>query len=133
LPVRVRTADQPGGGAHVEEPRQVGIGLDGQLRAQRGDAGDDAQPLQKFALVLGVLGHDAGDVSEHLLHEGPCLDRLRCPGAVIVRHSETTIRMDVVSKEDSRDSLSVRKCKATRDRIAACRGARRTPVACKLG
>ncbi len=49
--VGVGATDHPRGGAHVEEPRPLRIGLDGQLRAQAGDLGDDPQTVEQFAFI----------------------------------------------------------------------------------
>jgi len=80
--------------------RALGIGFDAQLRTQCCDPGDDAEPFQQFAFVLGVGSDDAGDVADHLLHESPCLGRLGGLGGVI-RHDETTISTERAAWRDS--------------------------------
>ena len=87
--VGVGAADHPGGGAHVEEPRPFRVGLDGQLRTQRGHPGDDAQALEQFAFVQRVVGHRLGDVGQYLLDEPPGFERFRRPIVANLLHGET--------------------------------------------
>jgi hypothetical protein len=87
--VGVGAADQPGGGAHVEEARPFRVGLDRQLGAQAGHFGDDAQALQQFALVEGVVGHHLRHVGQHLLDEPPGFERFRTPIVANRLHGET--------------------------------------------
>lgn len=117
--VGVRAADHPAVDARVEESGLLRVSLDGDLCAQGGGLGQDAETFQQFALAGRILDHRLGEVGQHLLDEPPGFQARRCPVVafgVYVRHS---LGMDVVSQANAGESVTVRKQRATKARIAS--------------
>lgn len=84
LAVGIRAGDLTHRRRHREEPRHVGVDIQGELAAQGQHPGQHPVPLEAFPVVAGIVADDLTEVVEH--------GQERVPGSV----AERGVRHDTV-------------------------------------